>query len=92
MRFTPGNGFGFEYDDSDEGYEDETEAMMADAFIKSNQNREIELKLAEKQMKIEMLEKAIGVAKGNWFWGLMPSSMRSEKIIEAYDTLKMLMD
>lgn len=90
MRFMPGGEF--EFDDDEGGFDEETEAMMADAFAKSNENREAEIKLAEKHMRTELLEKAIGVAKSNWFWAWMPNSMKLQKISEAYDTLKMLVD
>lgn len=79
----------FDDDDDDDFDEAEAEAEMADMLALSNKNHDEQLKLARKQMKHELLDRAVSISKG-WFWGLLPHSLKLQKIAEAYDMLESL--
>jgi hypothetical protein len=84
MRYTDS------YDEDDDFDEAEAE-MMADAIAQNNKNHEEQIRLANRQMKHDLLDKAIFISKG-WFWGLLPHSVKLHKVAEAYETLKKLTD
>ncbi len=95
MRFGKNNGFNsYEEDDDDERGDEQAQAfaeaeaeMMADAFARSDEARHMEMKLVDKQVRAEVLDKAIFVAKSSWFWGLFSSQSRLDSIKAAYHTL-----
>ena len=53
-------------------------------------NRETEFALANKQLNIEILEKAIRVARSSWKWWFLTSERRAKLIRNAYRTLSRL--
>lgn len=81
----------FDQDEDDDDFDDaETDAEMAEVIAQSNKNHEEELRLAERQIRHELLDKAIVVAKGSWFWGFYTNSYKIQKITEIYDIFEKL--
>jgi hypothetical protein len=76
-------------DDDDDFDEAEAEAEMADMLAQSNKNHDEQLKLAKKQMRHELLDRAILISKG-WFWGFLPHAVKLQRIAEAFDILENL--
>lgn len=86
MRYT--DSFNDDDDDFDEA---EADAEMAEVIAESNRNREEQLRLAEKQMRQELLDRAISISRSSWFWGFYPNSVKLHKIAETYDMLERLL-
>ena len=81
----------FDQDDDDFDEAEAEAEMMADALAQNNKNYEEQLKIAQKQMKYDLLDKAIFASRG-WFWGFLPHAWRMYKISQAYETFKNLVD
>jgi len=79
------------FDQDDDDFDEAEAEMMADAIAQSNKNHEEQLKLANRQMSHDLLDKAIFISKG-WFWGLIPHSVKLLRVADAYETLKKLID
>lgn len=90
MRYA--EGFDSNDDEDDDDFDAETEAEMAEIIAESNRKREEEIELAEKQLRQELLEKAISVAKSSWFWGFYPNAVKLQKIAETFDMFEKLTD
>lgn len=89
MRF---ENFDNDHDD-DEDFEEGAEIspeMMANVLEQSTKNREEEVRLANKHLKSELLDKAIFACKNSWLWGFLPHTCRLQQLAETYEILKKL--
>lgn len=89
MRYT--DSFNDDEDDFDFDEADAADAEMAEVIAESNRNREEQLRLTEKQMRSDLLDKAILVSRSSWFWGFYPNSVKLAKIAETYDVFEKLL-
>ncbi len=79
------------FDNDDDEFDEAEAAAMAEAMAQNTKVQAEQLKLANRQMKHELLDKAIFISKG-WFWGLLPHSVKLCRVVEAYETLKKITD
>lgn len=82
MRFSSED---FDFDD-EEGFEESE--IIADAVA----NRQMELELAEKHMRLDLLDKAVAIAKSGWFWGFLSYETRISRVVDTYLRLRKIMD
>ncbi len=85
MRYTDS------YDDDEDEFEEAEAELMADALAQSTKNREEEIKLANRHLKSEMMDKAIFICKSNFFWSILPQAVKMKQIAETYENLEKLM-
>lgn len=91
MKFTNSyNNNNDDDDDDDEEYEEVEAEIMAEALAQSNKNREEEINLAKKHLKYDLMDKAMSICRGGWFWGFLSHSTRLKQIAETFDTLQRL--